>query len=106
MQGFGLTPNDEFGTLLELELRAITNEECYEEWTNPEYQSDFNQPSVGVRVRSNLYEGITEQVLCTKVVCNKDEKCKNGETENCLQRNDKCVCSLLFNSIGSALQDL
>ena len=90
LQGFGLQANGNKGKLLELELRTLKNEECYEEWTNPGYQNVFNQNAV--RIRPNLYEGITEQILCTKIICEAVDLCKEEkEKADCLDEYAKCV---------------
>ena len=92
LQGYGIQPKGEAGELLELELRTITNEECYGEFIAPENQVRFNSGSFGyATVRPALYDGITDELLCTKITCPGDNVCAIGETENCLARFAKCV---------------
>ena len=100
LQGYGIQPRGEVGELLELELRTITNEECYREFTAPENQATFNSGSLGfATIRPALYNGITDEILCTKITCTGEDVCERGETENCLARFAKCVRIQIQHSI-------
>ena len=73
LQGFGRQATDEkIGELLELELKTISNEECYADLTSQKNHRGFN-PGNSTRVRNSLYEGVTDQILCTKLTCNLEE---------------------------------
>ena len=83
-QGFGLTPDDKLGELLQLELRVLSSDECYEKFNNiPEDQQKLFNASLRIKVTGNLHEGITDQVLCTAITC-------DGSDLN-LDNWDKCV---------------
>ena len=83
LQGFGRqATDDKIGELLELELKTISNEECYADLTSQKNEKGFN-PGNSTRVRNSLYEGITDQILCTKLTCNLE----NNNTES----SAKCV---------------
>ena len=82
LQGFGIQANDVPAELLELQLKTISNEECYADLSNQKNQSGFN-PSDSTKVRNSLYEGVTDQILCTKFTCN----LKDNNTE----LSAKCV---------------
>ena len=87
-QGFGLTPDDNIGELLQLELRVLSSDECYEKFNNiPEDQQKLFNASLRTKVTGNLHEGITDQVLCTAITC-------DGSDLN-LDNWDKCV-SLIY----------
>merc|ERR1711962_441998 len=81
LQGFGLQADETFGELLELQLKTITNDMCYEEFKKLSPKQKFNK----IRIQNTLFEGITNQVLCTLTMC-------NGTDPN-LKRRDKCDAS-------------
>ena len=92
-QGFGLTPDDNIGEILQLELRVLSSDECYEKFNNiPEDQQKLYNASLRTKVTGNLHEGITDQVLCTAITC-------DGSDLN-LDNWDKCV-SLLYDNKSS-----
>ena len=66
LQGFGQQPNETIGTLLEIPLRVLTNEECYKD-----FLKESNQ--INSQVRNTLYDGITDQILCSKLTCNEND---------------------------------
>ena len=66
LQGFGQQPNETIGTLLEIPLRVLTNEECYKDFLK---ESD----QINSQVKKTLYDGITDQILCTKLTCNEND---------------------------------
>ena len=84
LQGFGIQANDVPAELLELQLKTISNEECYADLSNQKNQSGFN-PSDSTKISHSLYEGVTDQILCTKFTCNLE----NNNTE----LSAKCVSS-------------
>ena len=83
VQGFGLDPIvDEAGTLLEIPLIIISNKECYEE-----FQESFKrQPFRKNPIIDSLYDGLTDQMMCTVTTC--DLGNKN------LGKGVKCVSTL------------
>ena len=89
LQGFGRQATDEkIGELLELELKTISNEECYADLTSQKNHRGFN-PGNSTRVRNSLYEGVTDQILCTKLTCNLEE--------NNTELSAKCVSFSILN---------
>merc|ERR1712062_149624 len=90
LQGFGQQAKEgSEGELLELPLQTITNDECYEEFSDLG-KYDF----VKSKIRATLYEGITDQVLCTKTTCKAEDVCMPGEDpKTCLARGAKCDAS-------------
>ena len=82
-QGFGQTPTEDHGTLLQLKLRVLSSEECYEK-----FNVDDIPTSLKYKIQGNLFEGITQQVLCTMTTC-------NGTDMN-LGIWDKCVSLQIF----------
>ena len=66
LQGFGQQPNETIGTLLEIPLRVLTNEDCYKD-----FLKESNQ--INSQVRNALYDGITDQILCSKLTCNEND---------------------------------
>ena len=77
-QGFGQTPTEDHGTLLQLELRVLSSDECYEKFNVDDIPKGLRN-----KIQGNLFEGITQQVLCTMTTC-------NGTDVN-LKNFDKCV---------------
>ena len=72
LQGFGRqAEEDSIGELLELELKTISNEECYVDLSN-QIQSGFNLLE-STQISNSLYEGVTDQILCTKFTCNLED---------------------------------
>ena len=92
LQGYGQQAGeDSSGELLQLELETLQNEECYNKFLNISESFLFNSrnQSTGMKkeittdVKKALYDGITDQLLCTVVICN--------GTDSSLGRLDKCV---------------
>ena len=77
LQGFGLQADETYGELLELQLKTISNDKCYEAFEN------LSRKNSKTQIQTTLFEGITDQVLCTLTMC-------NGTDPN-LKRRDKCV---------------
>ena len=99
MQGYGQQANETTGELLKLELETLQNEECYNKFLNISETFLFNSrnQSTGMKkeittdIKKALYDGITDQLLCTIVTCN--------GTDSSLDRLDKCVsnvCPMAF----------
>ena len=83
LQGFGLQPDETIGELLQIPLRIISNEECYKDFRNePEY---FGQRKS--QLQGALYDGITDQVLCSKITCNKTEYTADQKYNKCVSDN-------------------
>ena len=88
LQGFGIQPDETIGELLQVPLRILSNEECYESFVNEsEY---FARPQVKASVTSTLYDGITDQVLCSKITCNKADFTRDQRLKKCV--SDKISC--------------
>ena len=90
MQGFGLKADDTSGELLQLELETLQNEECYNRFLNVSETFKFGKGGntgqknkITNQIKQALYDGITDQVLCTTFTC-------NGTDPN-LDRLAKCV---------------
>ena len=91
MQGYGRQANETTGELLKLELETLQNEECYNKFLNISETFLFNRrnQSIGKKkeitmdIKRALYDGITDQLLCTVVTCN--------GTDSSLDRLGKCV---------------
>ena len=66
-QGFGITEslNDGSGKLLETNVTIISNEECYEKLNNIIINKSDGY-SQRHSIKQSLYEGVTDQILCTK----------------------------------------
>ena len=82
IQGFGLEPSkDEAGTLLEIPLRIISNAECYEK-----FQESFkSQPARKSPIRTSLYDGLSDQVMCTITTCDlSDLSTKEDKSAKCV----------------------
>ena len=71
LRGFGIQANDVPAELLELQLKTISNEECYVDLSN-QIQSGFNLLD-STQISNSLYEGVTDQILCTKFTCNLED---------------------------------
>merc|ERR1711884_165066 len=78
LQGFGQQADGTSGELLELKLKTLTNEECYEEFKTLSQKPAYNR----VVTQNTLFEGITDQILCTQTTCNR--------TDPDLKKLDKC----------------
>ena len=91
LQGFGIQPVEEQGELLELELNLIpSNEKCYEEFIKVDESIPEGIPSKKIsktpgnfRIRQALYDGITDQLLCTKITLNKTTAAGIDFDRNC-----------------------
>ena len=99
MQGYGQQANETSGELLKLELETLQNEECYNTFLNVSETFLFNSTNqstgrkkeITMDIKRALYDGITDQILCTVVTCN--------GTDSSLDRLDKCVsnvCPMAF----------
>ena len=88
LQGFGQQADESAGELLELELRTLQNEECYDEFVrianepiSPRRPNRKN--GIKTTIQSALYDGITDGILCTTILCD--------GTNTDLARSAKCV---------------
>ena len=94
MQGYGQQANETTGELLKLELETLQNEECYNKILNVSETYLFNRrnQSIGkkkeitIDIKKALYNGITDQLLCTVATCN--------GTDSSLGPLDKCVSNI------------
>ena len=77
-EGFGLDGADEAGNLLELPLKIVGNNECYDRFVN--YFKD-DTTNLQKKISAALYDGISDQVLCTVSTCEFNELLI-GDTEN------------------------
>jgi hypothetical protein len=72
LQGFGQQPNETIGTLLEIPLRVLSNEDCYKDFLKESEQ-------INKQVRQTLYDGITDQILCSKLTCDENDFTNTSE---------------------------
>ena len=97
-RGYGLQADETTGELLQLELETLTNEECYNRHLTVSetflYGSrgqkltktgtnEFLKNEITNSIKEALYDGITDQVLCTVTTC-------DGK-DSSLDRLAKCV---------------
>ena len=91
LQGFGLVPKTKTsGDLLELPLKIVSNEECYEIFSKtfnlPKNHKDHNKAqNRRTVITGESYNGLTEGEMCTISTCNKTEGRRDPT------RGDKCV---------------
>ena len=78
------------GELLQLELKTLQNEECYNRFVNVSETDKFSKNGstgkknkITTSIKQSLYDGITDQVLCTVFTC-------DGKTPS-LDARAKCV---------------
>ena len=66
-QGFGITENDQdgIGNFLETNVTIISNQECYDTLDDIIRNSDHGY-SLRKQIQNSVYDGITDQILCTK----------------------------------------
>ena len=90
LQGFGQQPDETIGELLQLELKTLQNEECYNRFLNVSETDKFGRKGstgkkneISTSIKQSLYDGITDQVLCTVFTC-------DGKTPS-LDAKAKCV---------------
>merc|ERR1712062_287816 len=69
LQGYGLDENEESGRLLELQLRIISNEECYQTYSNL-FKTSYYFFSIKEQIKNALHDGINEGIMCSKSTCN------------------------------------
>ena len=99
LQGFGLQPDETTGELLELPLKYINNENCFKEFEKEKDGYIRPKSSPRARISSTLYDGITDQIICTKITCEAGDLCQKGQTKErdaCLERRAKCVRIKVF----------
>ena len=73
------------GELTETNLNIISNDECYQKFLNQEEKNTSQWKNRKKYVtQKNLYDGITDQILCTTTACDPDKVTREN-------RRDKCV---------------
>ena len=79
-QGFGVQPGNQekTGELLQLELKVISNEDCYQNFVEEFEEFEYKKE----QIRPYVHDGITDQVMCTIITA-----IKSGN----YTREDKCV---------------
>ena len=97
-RGYGQQADDTYGELLQIELETLTNEECYNRhlFVSETFlygssgqkliktgTNNFLKNEITNSIKEALYDGITDQVLCTVTTC-------DGK-DSSLDRLDKCV---------------
>ena len=105
-RGYGQQADETTGELLQIVLETLTNEECYNRHLTVSETflhdrsgqkilkfgtNDFLKNEITNSIKLALYDGITDQVLCTVTTC-------DGK-DSSLNRLDKCVSNDLILSI-------
>ena len=78
MRGIGELADETAGELTETNLNIISNDECYKKLSN------VTQKFTKIGISYSLFDGITDQIICTTTACNPDEVTREN-------RFDKCV---------------
>ena len=95
LEGYGTQAGmDSAGELLQLELKTLQNEECYNKFLNVSEtflrfangESTGKKNEITTNIKRTLYDGITDQLLCTVVTCN--------GSDSSLDRLEKCVSNV------------
>ena len=75
-QGFGLTEleSDGAGKLLETNVTIISNQDCYDKLDNI-ITTNENGYNFRPQIKNAVYEGITDQLLCTEGLVVEKEIC-------------------------------
>ena len=78
-QGFGKTEleNEGAGKLLEANVTIISNEDCYEKLNNI-ITTNINGYNSRTQIKQAIYDGITDQLLCTEGLVVKREVCRRN----------------------------
>ena len=64
---------------MQLTLQTIKNEECYNEFDRISETGFVNRKgkvikkAITQQIKNSLYDGITDQVLCTKITCDGED---------------------------------
>ena len=87
-QGFGITSraSDGFGNIKTEDMAIISNEECYKNFNTiiTTTGNGFNQRFA---IKSQLYDGITDQLLCAEGLTVERERCRgSGKRKRCRAR--------------------
>ena len=85
-QGFGKTEleNEGAGKLLEANVTIISNADCYEKLNNI-ITTNINGYNSRTQIKQAIYDGITDQLLCTeglvvkREVCRRNGRCRTRE---------------------------
>ena len=105
-QGFGKTEleNEGAGKLLEANVTIISNADCYEKLNNI-ITTNINGYNSRTQIKQAIYDGITDQLLCTEGLVVKREVCRrNGR--GCRIREFITVSFFAFLSIVSICPNL
>ena len=105
-QGFGKTEleNEGAGKLLEANVTIISNADCYEKLNNI-ITTNINGYNSRTQIKQAIYDGITDQLLCTEGLVVKREVCRrNGR--GCRTREFITVSFFAFLSIVSIRPNL
>ena len=87
-QGFGKTELEQEGAgkLLETNVTILSNQDCYEKLDNI-ISNDVNGYNLRASIKSAVYEGITDQLLCTEGLPVEKEICRGrGKRRKCFLR--------------------
>ena len=78
-QGFGKTEleNEGAGKLLEANVTIISNADCYEKLNNI-ITTNINGYNSRTQIKQAIYDGITDQLLCTEGLVVKREVCRSN----------------------------
>ena len=78
-QGFGKTEleNEGAGKLLEANVTIISNADCYEKLNNI-ITTNINGYNSRTQIKQAIYDGITDQLLCTEGLVVKREVCRRN----------------------------
>ena len=69
MRGIGEDIKGRTGELTETNLNIISNDECYQKFLNQEEKNASRWKNVKSSVTQTLFDGITDQILCTTTAC-------------------------------------
>ena len=94
MRGIGILADLTSGELTETNLNIIANDECYEKFLNYSENNAVSNIKYGspaerwkrsrLVVAQSLYDGITDQLLCTTTACNPDEVTRENRLDKCV----------------------
>ena len=79
MRGIGELADETSGELTETKLNIIANDECYEKFLN---FSENN--AVSNKYGQSLYDGITDQLLCTTTACDPAKVTRENRLDKCV----------------------
>ena len=82
MRGLGILPDETVGELTETKLNIISNDECYEKFLN--YSKNNGRSYRHNYIADSLYDGLTDQILCTTTACNPDKVTRENKYDKCV----------------------